>query len=49
MQANKYLQHIIRKNSNKNNVHEALEDIESKKEEDLKTYLLLVQKRLQIQ
>ncbi len=49
MQANKYLQHIIRKNSNKNNVQDALADIESKKIEDLKTYLMLVQKRLQLQ
>jgi hypothetical protein len=48
MEVNKYLQHIIRKNSNKHNLQDCLHQIDMKKQEDIRTYLFLIEKRLQL-
>lgn len=48
MQVNKYLQHIIRKNNKTDSIQQCISDLQAKKQEDLKTYLFLVQKRLDL-
>jgi hypothetical protein len=45
---NKYLQHILRKNNKTGTLQECLDQHELAKKEDLKTYLYLIQKRLDI-
>ena len=45
---NKYLQHILRKNNKTGTLQECLNEFEISKKEDLKTYLYLIQKRLNI-
>jgi len=45
---NKYLQHILRKNNKTGTLQECLNEHEANKREELKTYLYLVQKRLNI-
>lgn len=49
MKVNKYLQHILKKVSNKPTLKEGLEFVVNDKEEKLTTYLFLVQKRLKLQ
>jgi hypothetical protein len=46
---NKYLQHILRKNNKGDTLQNCLDNIDAKKEQDLKTYLYLIQKRLQLE
>ncbi len=48
MQVNKYLQHILRKSSKSESLQQCAADMNAKKEEDLKTYLFLIQKRLDL-
>lgn len=48
MQVNKYLQHIIRKNNKTDSIQKCISDLQAKKQDDLKTYLFLVQKRLDL-
>lgn len=45
---NKYLQHILRKNNKTGTLQECLNEHEVAKQEELKTYLYLIQKRLNI-
>ena len=46
MQPNKYLQHIIRKNNKSESTSVA--DLQAQKDDELKTYLYLIQKRLDL-
>ena len=48
MQPNKYLQHIIRKNNKTDSIQKCVTDLQAEKEEELKTYLYLIQKRLDL-
>jgi hypothetical protein len=48
MQPNKYLQHIIRKNNKTDPIQKCVADLQTQKEEELKTYLYLIQKRLDL-
>jgi hypothetical protein len=54
MQVNKYLQHIIRKNSGKSadrpepSLQSCVEDIQARKQQALRTYLALVARRLEL-
>jgi hypothetical protein len=48
MQVNKYLQHILRKSSKAESLSQCAEDLHHRKEEELKTYLFLIQKRLDL-
>ena len=45
---NKYLQHILRKNNKSGSLQECLDEIQVVKQEELKTYLYLIQKRLNL-
>jgi hypothetical protein len=49
MQVNKYLLHIIRKNNKTDPIAACVSEIHSKKQQALKTYLFLVQKRLKLE
>lgn len=46
---NKYLQHILRKNNKSDSAQQCVADLQAEKEEELKTYLFLIQKRLDLQ
>lgn len=46
---NKYLQHIIRKQNKSDPLHKCVADLQAQKEQDLKTYLFLIQKRLDLE
>jgi len=48
MQVNKYLQHIIRKNNKSDSIEKCVTELQARKREDLKTYLYLIQKRLDL-
>lgn len=46
---NKYLQHILRKTNKTDPIPKCIEELRRKKDQELKTYLWLVQKRLRLQ
>jgi hypothetical protein len=48
MKVNKYLQHILKKNSNKPTLKESLDFVLDEKEAALNTYLFLIEKRLKL-
>jgi hypothetical protein len=48
MRPNKYLQHILRKNNKADSAQQCVEDLQAEKEEELRTYLFLIQKRLNL-
>ncbi len=48
MRPNKYLQHILRKNNKAETAQQCVADLQAEKEEELKTYLFLIQKRLDL-
>jgi len=45
---NKYLQHILRKSSKAETLSQCAADLQARKNDELKTYLFLVQKRLDL-
>jgi len=48
MKPNKYLQHIIRKNNKTDPLPKCVVDLQAQKDAELKTYLHLIQKRLDL-
>lgn len=46
---NKYLQHILRKNNKGETLQDCLRNIEEAKEQELKTYFQLIEKRLDLE
>lgn len=46
---NKYLQHILRKNNKGETLQDCLQNIEDAKMQELKTYLYLIEKRLDLE
>ena len=48
MQVNKYLQHILRKSSKAESLAQCAADLQAQKSDELKTYLFLIQKRLDL-
>ena len=48
MEVNKYLQHILRKTNKKDTLAQCAAELQERKNSELKTYLHLIQKRLDL-